>query len=141
MSWLTDFLTSLPTVANLLEKNRVLTAEKAAADDEIAFLKDENRKLRSEVQILDEKLKQSQHNDVLDGPQVEILTLIAQGGRTFEKAEMEALLEFQRTHLDYHVQELIDKDYVKMYRPSRTRPAKYGLTQRGRDYALKNNLA
>jgi hypothetical protein len=52
----------------------------------------------------------------------------------------EELLEIDRVHLEYHLQELVRQKYIALRRPTITSFPYYSLTQKGRAYLLENSL-
>lgn len=136
-----DILKGLPANANLREKISEAEAKQAALETENAILKDDNRKLTLERQQLQDEINRLTHSADLDEIKIQTLAALAQHGQSLYKSDLQARLQLQRTHIDYHVQELIDQGYLKMYNPRPGRMRTYGLTQKGRDYVIKNNLA
>jgi DNA-binding MarR family transcriptional regulator len=86
------------------------------------------------------KNKLQEHTFNLDATAVKTLSYLAQ-------AQHETYLQFIASHLQlhptrvrYYLEELIKQDYIYTARPRASRPIVYLLTQKGREFLLKNDL-
>jgi DNA-binding MarR family transcriptional regulator len=126
-------------IALLREEARVADKKIADLEAENATLNDANNKLETENQRLKAELNRLSHTTELDEPKIQIIKLLAQN-RAGHAADFEHLMQLQRTHVDYHLNELKKIGYVKESRPRLTRPPVFALTPKGKEYVVLNSL-
>ncbi|HKB65755.1 MAG TPA: hypothetical protein VKC61_07835 [Pyrinomonadaceae bacterium] len=139
MSLLTDLVKALPLLVVLREKVATLEAEVAALKDENASLKDDLRQAKEENRRLKDQIQEITHPVDLDEAKTQLLVILAERSMMYFES-FEAMLETDRVHLEYHLQELVRQKYIALRRPSLTSIPYYSLTQKGRSYLLENHL-
>lgn len=138
MGLLTDILKDIPLAANLQEKIRTLESKYAALETENAILKDDLRDSNLANANLTKEIGKLTDSFDPDETAKKILSLVAQDA-TY-KQELELSLKLHPTRIEYYLHQLIERRYIVSKRSMRTRPTSYHLTQKGREYVLRNDL-
>jgi hypothetical protein len=139
MSLLSDILKDIPLSAVLREKISAIETENAQLKTEIAILKDDLRQAQAENQRLKNTLQELAHVEELDESKILILKALAKYP-VILAPEFYSVVQMERVQLDYHLQQLLELQYVLRRKPQITRPARYSLSQKGRQYVLENQL-
>ena len=139
MSLLSDILKEVPLSTVLKEKIADLEAQNAALQTEIAILKDDLRQAQAESKRLKQEIESFTHSG-LDEVSIKILTYLAQSGGLVEDSELEATLQLPATRVKYHAGQLEQQGYIEGQHFAGGELSLYSLTQKGREYAVKNNL-
>jgi predicted RNase H-like nuclease (RuvC/YqgF family) len=141
MSLLADILKEIPLSSVLREKISTIEAENAALQTENAILKDDVRQLKAENHRLKNEVEELTNPLELDEAKTQLLAMLVEHP-SLNLYEFLHLLEIERVHLQYHLQELLTQGYVAKRRgPSFPHLPTYLLTQKGRKYVLENHLA
>lgn len=134
-----DILKGLPENAVLRGKVREAEAENAALKDEIATLKDEKRQLQTENKRLKEQIESFAHTDDLHESEIKILNYLADSNTPNFHDSIMINLNLDETHLDYYLTILREHNYISWTGGSVVGEAlKYVLTQKGREFLIKN---
>ena len=154
MSWLIDLFKEIPTAGVSKERieflqTKLTDAEKKNADSElkvdnletkidsleirIADLEQENNRLQEQIRMQGEV-------ENLDENALQLIRIFAQDGGTYAFQEIESSVNFTRTGLKYTLEYLVDHSFLQKYRKPPGRPDTFGLTQKGRKFALENKL-
>lgn len=140
MSLLGDILKEVPLSLVLREKIAALEMQNAELKTEIAILKDDLRQAKQENHRLKNEIQEFTHPVDLDEAKTQLLVMLAERSR-LTLYEFLHFLEIERVHLEYHLQELIRQHYVVQRRgPSFPHLPNYLLTQKGREYLIEKNL-
>jgi heme oxygenase len=136
MGLLTDILKGLPE--NAVLRHKVVEAQKVydALEAENASLRDDLRAAKAENTKLREKLEKLTKADDLDASAIQILEALGEH-KVIIAPEMEHLLQIEHVQLTYSLQVLRDAGYIVKNKPVISRPARYSLAQKGREYLLK----
>jgi predicted nuclease with TOPRIM domain len=143
MRLLTDILKGLPENAVLRDKVRDLEAKQAGLETENAILKDDLRKAQAETTKLKERIEELTHKeDELNENELEILKVI--GTRTGRvqmfAANIAHKIKVDLLTTEYHLQRLVDRDYIRLGPPAPPFPGTYDLEHKGREYIVKNKI-
>jgi hypothetical protein len=139
MSLLSEILKEVPLSTVLKEKIADLEAKNAALETEIAILKDDLRQAQAENKRLKDQIQSLTHSD-LDEPLLIILTFLAKReGDVVTDSDLASALKMNTTRARYYAGQLEEKSYVSAEHHSGV-ISLYTLTQKGREYAVKNNL-
>ncbi|HEX8139424.1 MAG TPA: hypothetical protein VF544_17825 [Pyrinomonadaceae bacterium] len=140
MGAITDLLKEIPLSAVLREKLTTLEADIAALQTENAILKDDNRQLQAENKRLQDQIKSLTHKDDLDEIAVQALTFLAKReGHLVKDSALAAALKMKTTQARYYAGQLEEQGYISAQHHSGILSL-YTLTQKGRRYAIENNL-
>ncbi len=126
----------IPLSANLKEKS-TMEAKMASLETENAILRDDLRKANIEMRKLKSQIAGLPHID-LHETEVKLLRLIAKPGFQPYVQEFESVLPLEQERIKYHLQNLVDLQYISSNRTTRTVPERYELEQKGRDYLVQN---
>lgn len=141
MGSLVDLIKDIPHVAVLRDKVLNLEAQKAALETEIAILKDDLREAQAENKRLKQEIESLTHTDDLQEIEVKLLIRLASERRENYAQLLKTDLQLNQTRLDYLLQALTEKKYIYFYGLYMSSdPGEYHLTQKGREYLIKNNL-
>ena len=141
MSLLSDILKEVPLSSVLKEKIADLEAKNAALETEVAILKDELRKAKQEISVLRADI--NERDKVIfeiDDTAQKILTVLAKHNVDFPEDYLVDALQIHPTRLSYYLGELKKAGYVHESIGGYGDPSEYSLTQKGKQYALSNNL-
>ena len=139
MGLVDDILQGLPVNSLLREQVSQLNAQKAAVDEQNAILSDDNRELKAEIAKLKKQVEELTHNPDLDETDILLLKEIAlaQHGEP-TAAQFAKNLGLNLILVEHHLYRLIDLKYASAW--SLGGGDRYQLEQKGREYAIKNNL-
>ncbi len=141
MSLLSDILKEVPLSSVLKEKITDLEAKNAALETEVAILKDELRKAKQEIAVLRADISERDKVSFeIDDTAQNILKLLAQHNVDIPEDYLANALQIHPTRLSYYLTEMETADYVHQSVYTDGTPSEYSLTQKGRKYALSNNL-
>jgi DNA-binding transcriptional ArsR family regulator len=136
-----DILKGLPENAVLRDKVREAEAKNAAIETENAILKDDLREAQAENKRLKEQIQSLTHTDDLHEIQIKIIKLLAQKLPNCRAAFIAESLQAHPTEIEFHLGVLEKQGYVTSRRMRPTiGPYFYYLKQKGKEYAVKNNL-
>jgi len=127
----------IPLSANLKEEVSTMEAKMASLEPENAILKDDLRKANIEIRKLKSQIEGLPQID-LHETEVKLLRLIAKPGFQPYVQEFESVLPLEQERIKYHLQNLVDLQYISSNRTTRTLPERYELEQKGRDYLVQN---
>ena len=140
MGLISDILKDIPLSANLQEKLRTLEAKFAALETENAILKDDLRKAQAENQRLKAEIDRATPKSNLDETTRRILTVLAQQSEAIDTDTLTHTLQLHPTKLEYYLHKLEEDEYVYGVHYYTGYPSEYGLSQKGREFVIENNL-
>ena len=147
MSWLTDIFKEIPTAGVAKERIEFLQTKLTDAEKENAALQMENETLKTRLAELEqnnyrlqEQVRVQAEGDNLDENALQLIGILAKNGSVLSLQELEIVTQLPRTQVKYTLEHLVEHKYLQSFRGRPTRPATYGLAQRGRKFALENNL-
>ena len=142
MGLLTDIIKEIPHTAVLQEKIAAVEAKYAATETENAILKDDLRAAQKEITKLKEQVETFTHLDSeLNSVEIKLLQYLPLAHIPNDVEGLASYLTQEVTRIQYHLGRLEDKSYVvsaKVSIPGMRPP--YVLTQKGREYLVKNDL-
>jgi len=142
MGLLTDIIKEIPHTAVLQEKIAAVEAKYAATETENAILKDDLRAAQKEITKLKEQVETFTHSDSeLNSVEIKLLQYLPLAHIPNDVEGLASYLTQEVTRIQYHLGRLEDKSYVvsaKVSIPGMRPP--YVLTQKGREYLVKNDL-
>lgn len=109
--------------------------ELAPSKERAAELETENIQLKARLAKFEQKNKESPD---FDADALQILRLLAQNDSRLTIQELELVLDLPRTQIQHSVDNLLEHRYLQSYR-TQTKAMRYGLSQTGRSFVLKNN--
>jgi DNA-binding MarR family transcriptional regulator len=141
MGAIADLLKDIPLAAVLREKVLNLESENASLQTEVASLKDDLRQAKAEVVKLKNEIDRLTHTDNLHETEIKILAYLADENTINFNDSMLLGLRLDQTRLDYFLERLRKQEYISYIGGSSVGEAvSYFLTQKGREYLIKNNL-
>jgi hypothetical protein len=137
-----DILKGLPVNPIYREKIAELEAKYGATETENAILKDDLREAKTEITKLKEQVEKFTHIDSeLSALEIKLLQFLPLPHIPNDVEGLAGYLTEEVTRIQYHLGRLEDKNYVisaKAVILGMRFP--YALTQKGREYLVKNNL-
>jgi DNA-binding MarR family transcriptional regulator len=141
MGILSDLLKEIPLSAVLREKIATFEQEIAALKEENAILKDDNRQLQTENKRLKDEIESFTHPVDLHETEKKILIYLADSNSLNFNDSMVENLNLDQTRLHYFLETLRERNYITLLNGAVFGVAsKYALTQKGREFLIKNNL-
>jgi len=140
MGALFDLLKDIPHIAVLKEKITAFEDENAALKTENAILKDDLREAKAENKRLKEEIDSLTHKDDLDEISIKILVMLAEQKDHSYAQTLAHYLQLSMARVEFYLGELLKGRYISTARPRLTRPATHNLTQKGREFLIKNDL-
>jgi hypothetical protein len=142
MGLLTDILKEIPQAAVLKEKIASIEAKYAAADTENAILKDDLRKANAEIAKMKEQIDQLTHKDSeLHAIEIKILQYLGAPNYEHHASALSDYVGEKLTRVEYHLGNLERDGYITHATSFVAgAPTTYFLTQKGREYLVKNDL-
>jgi len=132
-----DILKGLPANAVLREQITQLNTQKAAAETENAILKDDLRHAKAEMAKLKKQIEELTHTDDLNDTELELLQNFSKH-QSINVVSIARKLELDRGRIEYHIQRLIDLEYVTF--KGFAFDGIYLLQQRGREALMSRGL-
>ncbi len=136
-----DILKGLPVNSVLREQVSQLNAQKAAADEQNAILKDDLREAKAEIAQLKKQVEELAHKDDLDLETLEVLKAVSDLGERAYIGFLERALSSMRPQvIRYHLENLKEAEYLRFGVIHRMNGAQYVLTQKARKLLLDRGL-
>ncbi len=118
-------------------KDKLATCEEKLSVSETAKaqLETENTQLKARLAEFEQKNEESSG---FDADALQILRLLAENDGQLTIQELEIVLHIPRIQIQYSVDNLLEHRFLQSYR-TQTKAMRYGLSQTGRSFALKNS--
>ena len=140
MGALFDLFKEIPLSSVLKEKLGTLEAKYGALETENSILKDDLRQAKAEIVKLKEEINRLTHTDDLEEKEKAILALYATRDRYMTAEEIAHHLQLNPVRADYYLTKLVGGEYIRSPPPIVAGPTNYYITQKGREFLIKNNL-
>jgi len=153
MGWLIDLFKEIPTAGVSKERIEFLQTKLTDAEKENATLKEKVAHLETESETfktrlanleqenyrLQEQIRVQSEVKNFDEYALQIVRLLAQNDSHLTIKELEMVLKLPRIQVQYSVDNLLEHRFLQSYRPKTIGAVRYGLSQTGRSFALKNS--
>jgi hypothetical protein len=133
MGWITDILKEVPLSAVLREKLSDVEREVTALKQENATLREENARLKLELRP---PIESAGLSDI----ETQILILLSLERGYVMPEKMSFMLKLSPTKSDYYTSKLHDDGYISCPPLIMDGIMRFKLSQKGREYLVKNNL-
>lgn len=132
----TKLTESQKELAPFKDKLAVCEEKLSVSEARAAKLETKNIKLQTRIAEFEQK---NNHSPDFTKDALQVLRLLAQHDSHLTIQELEMVLELPRIQVQHSVDNLLEHRFLQSFRPKTIGAIRYGLSQTGRSFALKNS--